>query len=123
MFYKNGTENFSFDKPIPSRQRTILCFKSGGKYTLFTMSKDENNGKDWGWSGNDMVEIVKKHGCNSAYNFDGGKSTELAWRNTTKDSFSRDSSGGGRGLGAYLVFTSDNNPPYAYSGNPNMLTK
>lgn len=112
MFYQNGKEDFMFKKPPGSRQRQILCFKADKTLTLITMSKDGNSGKDWGWSGDDMVKIAKNHNCVSAYNFDGGASTELAWRKTTSKSFSKDSSGGGRGLSAYLVFTSDNNPPY-----------
>ena len=110
-FYLNEQENFTFDKPPASRQRQILGVRKDGSYTLITLSKDTTSGKGWGWDADEMVAIAKKHNFISAYNFDGGKSTETAWRFSTDQKFTRDGTNKGRGLGAYLVFTSDNLPP------------
>ena len=111
-FLLNGKEDFTFEKPVESRQRQMLGVKRNGDITLFTLSRDTTSGRGWGWDGNDMVRIVKKHSCVSAYNFDGGRSTESAWRTSTDEGFSRDGAGEKRGFNAYLVFTADNSAPF-----------
>ena len=108
-FLLNGAEKFSFTKPPYSRPRQILGIRADGTYVILTTSRNE---KGWGWDGDDMVSIAKKHRLVSAYNFDGGHSTETAWRFATDQKFKRDGASTQRGYQAYVVFTSDNKPPY-----------
>lgn len=108
-FILNGKVEFTFDKQPYKRPRQIFGVKADGTYVVITTSRNE---KGWGWNGDYMVTIAKKHHLVSAYNFDGGNSTETAWRFSTDEKFKRDGASTQRGYQAYLVFTSDNKPPY-----------
>lgn len=120
IFFLNNKADWQFEPPVNKRQRTILCTKSNGSFVLINMAKDQRNGSGWGWNAKEMEAIASKHGCFSAYNFDGGASTELAYRYKTNSQFnysaetsaSKSLGKSARGLRGYLVFTSDNNPPY-----------
>lgn len=120
VFYLDNGKDWQFRAPENKRQRTILCTKSNGGFTLINMAKDRRNGAGWGWNAKEMTTIAKRHRCVSAYNFDGGASTELAYRYRSNSGFtysaetsaSKSLGKSTRGLRGYLVFTSDNNPPY-----------
>ena len=124
-FWLNGKENWHTNskgettKWSNQRPHNILCVKSNGDLILLNTPR-ENTFIDKGWNAKTMLKIVKKHECNSAYDFDGGGSVELAFRYSTNADFiyngnistSKRYGKAARNITVNLVFTSDNNPPY-----------
>lgn len=98
----------SADPGSNRRSRQLLCVKADQTFAIITNSHDKDNG----WVKEDMLGVVKENQCFSAYMLDGGASVGTAWRSSAGQAFNKDFYPGlDRGLGLYIVFTSDNNPP------------